>query len=167
MNTTPDFAGKPAVTKPPKGGEFFDMVEPLKAFTDETGYSAYDNEQLLESCFMLSLMNDSALTSGVNAYAQYYAGDLASKSKLMLILRMLCNVPEFLPMSQAKSYGSWVLPPGYLTATQRNVLWPLTMSPGPYPFPQVTYPYLGYVGAPYDPVAELQFFLEMFGRRTF
>ena len=165
LTTVPAFSGKPGRTITPKGGPFFEWVETLKAWTDSTGYTYYDNQHLIQNATALSQLTDAEILQGVTQYASYYAGCIPSMSKLFLILRVIYNVPNSIPMAMGRSYGSWIRPQADLTAATYNPLWPLDWDS--FPAPVVLHAYMGYLGAPYNAVGEAQYFIESFGRRTF
>lgn len=164
MTTIPEFAGKPQRTITPHGGPFFEEVEPLKAWTDSSGYTTYDNQHLIESAMSLSTFTDNEILLGVTEYADHYAGCMASMSKLFLLLRVFYDVPSSIPAANARSYGSWIRPQEDLTAPTYDPLWPLGLDT--FQVPVVLHTYMGYIGAPYDPVGEAVYFMEAFGRRS-
>jgi hypothetical protein len=123
-----------------------------------------DNYVLLQNVMALSHLSDNEIITGVNDYASYYTGDLDAMSRLFVVLRVLYNVPDSVHISNAKSFGGWIRPASDLTGQYYHLLWPLGWDID-LPAPIVMNAYMGYVGAPYDPVGELQFFMP-FGRRT-
>lgn len=164
LEPVPDFNEKPKVTPPPKGGKFFEDVELLKPWTADSGYSQADNYLLVQHAMALHQLSDNEIITGVAQYAAYYAGDLDAMSKLFLVLRILYNVPDSIPIEQAQSFGGWLKPTADMCGPYYKLLWPMGWI-NPFPVPVVVMPFPGYIGAPYDPVGELEYFMETFGRR--
>jgi len=147
----------------PVGGKFFEHVEPIKSWTNDTAYNANDNMFLLQQAIQLSVLSDNEIRTGVQAYTDYYKGHPDGLSKLFLILRVIYNVPDSMPIDQAKSYGGWIKPVAELTGPYYKISWPLATDPQGHPI--VNYLYMGYLGAPYDASSELEYFISTFGRR--
>jgi|GEM_PF-1253808 len=163
--TDPSFTEIKGKMKPSVGGKFFENVEPLKPWTDTAAYTMTDNLMLLQQAMSLSALSDSEMTKGVKDYTGYYKDQIEDLSKLFLVLRIIYNVPDSIPITQAKIFGGWVKPTSELTGEYYKIAWPVATDPQGHPF--VRYTYMGYLGAPYNAVNELEYFIHTFGRRQF
>lgn len=163
LTTDPNFPEIKGKTKDPLGGKFFEHVEPLKPWTDTSAYTLEDNQFLLQNAMILSALSDSEMMTGVLDYSDYYRDQIEDLSKLLLILRIIYNVPDSIPIQQAKTFGGWIRPTEELTGPYFKIAWPVATDQQNHPF--INYPYMGYMGAPYHASGELEYFINSFGRR--
>lgn len=163
LTTDPAFPEIKGKIKEPAGGKFFEHVEPLKPWTDTSGYNLTDNQFLLQQAISLSALSDNEIMTGVVAYTDYYRDQIEDLSKLFLILRIVYNVPDSIPVAMAKTFGGWVKPVSELTGQFYKIAWPVASDPQNQPF--VKYVYMGYMGAPYNAPGEAEYFVNAFGRR--
>jgi len=161
--TTPDFSKVSKGEKTPLGGKFFEQVESVKAWTDESGYSENDNYTLLESASQVASLTDDEIITGVADYSEYYAGYIPEMSKLYLILRYVYDVPNNLPMENAYSYGGWIHPNEVISNSAYDLMWPLGWNE--MNMIVVDHEFMGYIGAGYDAIGELSYFMENFDKR--
>lgn len=163
LTTEPSFPEIIGKVKSPLGGKFIGSVECVPAWTHDSVYSPNDNLLLRQYAMIVTGLSDNEIRTGVGDYTGYYAGDLDAMSKLLLMLRMVYNVPDSVPMEQAKSFGSWIRPVEELSGSYYKIGWPVVLDP--VNGPMVKYPYMGYLGAPYNAPGELDYFINTFGRR--
>ncbi len=161
--TTPDFGKITKPAKAPKGGKFFDQVETVKAWTDTSGYNENDNYVLMESATQIIGMTDAEIITGVNDYAEYYAGYLPEMSKLYLVLRYVFDVSDAVAEVDAMSFGGWILPIEEMSGSTYNMMWPLGWNE--INMLIVDHPFIGYMGVEYDAPSELTYFMENFTKR--
>lgn len=161
---TPDFSKLIKPAKNPKGGKFFEQLEGLKAWTDPEGYDENDQYMLLESAMQIAQMTDAELVAGVTDYAAYYLAYVDELSKLYVMLRYVMDVPENLAEADALSFGGWIISAEEISGGTVNMLWPLAWDGNML---KLSHPFEGYVGAGYDAVGELAYFMEHFNRREF
>ena len=164
IDIIPDFTALEEDPKLPSGGDFFEHVEPLPAWSN-THYTDAHNSMLKEHAQQLQQLSTQEIMNGIEEYTRYYKGRVAPLSKLYVMMRMLFDVPENTPMDQAKTFGGWVKPDELIAGEQTSLLWPLAM--GDDRIPAVEAKFKGYMGAPYDAEAEALYFMEQFGRREF
>lgn len=106
------------------------------------------------------------LRAGVEAFwlAQRNApDDTAEHSKLYLALRLLFAVPETVDGAQAKVFGGWNHPSITTREEPFQMLWPLGRDAAGQL--EVQGHYRSYRGAPYNALAEFDYFASRFGLR--
>jgi hypothetical protein len=104
-----------------------------------------------------------AIRKGVQVYidttSRYEGYGVPEMSRIFILNRFIFNVPSSVPRKKARFFGGWAIPERPAAV---NMLYPLAKAGADL---RVTGAFDGYFGAPYDGLAEFDFFLEAFGPR--
>lgn len=140
------------------------LIQQIPSWLD--GYDSSKAKKLYDLARQISYLPYTDLRASLQTYYNVFAraeGSTEALSKVYLLLRVLYILPEAADVNTVKVFGGFINPDVEQSATAFNVSWPVKATG--YGKITVSGKFEGYIGAPYDAVAEADYFNSSFPRR--